>query len=189
MSFRRGLWSDPWMPWQLSRRCQQHNVHHARTNEVGIDEDIATDPALFLWAPDPKNDAPWRKYQGAYLPLPMSMLFLVSCFHPRLSSCCFPIFLSSGNTGRLEQLERCCSESACLECAYQRPFCEASCGPKGAGATDVARHAAGSQHTTRHGRSLTSLACKELDCRSCVACLALCLHAGGAPLVICVCIQ
>ena len=87
------------MPWQLSRRCQQHNVHHARTNEVGIDEDIATDPALFLWAPDPKNDAPWRKYQGAYLPLPMSMLFLVSCFHPRLSSCCFPIFLSSGNTG------------------------------------------------------------------------------------------
>jgi hypothetical protein len=57
---------------------EQHNVHHARTNEVGIDEDIATDPALFLWAPDPKNDAPWRKYQGAYLPLPMSMLFLVS---------------------------------------------------------------------------------------------------------------
>lgn len=55
----------------------KHNVHHARTNEVGIDEDIATDPALFLWAPDPKNDAPWRKYQGAYLPLPMSMLFLI----------------------------------------------------------------------------------------------------------------
>lgn len=31
----------------------KHNTHHARTNEVGIDEDIATDPALFLWAPDP----------------------------------------------------------------------------------------------------------------------------------------
>jgi len=55
----------------------KHNVHHARTNEVGIDEDIATDPALFLWAPDPKNDAPWRKWQGAYLPLPMSLLFLI----------------------------------------------------------------------------------------------------------------
>ena len=46
----------------------KHNVHHARTNEVGIDEDIATDPALFLWAPDPKNDAPWRKWQ---VPLPL----------------------------------------------------------------------------------------------------------------------
>ena len=47
----------------------KHNTHHARTNEVGIDEDIATDPALFLWAPDPKNDVPWRKYQGMYLPV------------------------------------------------------------------------------------------------------------------------
>ena len=57
--------------------AHQHNVHHARTNEVGIDEDIATDPALFLWAPDPKNDAPWRKWQGHYLPAPMSLLFLI----------------------------------------------------------------------------------------------------------------
>ncbi|KAJ1479069.1 fatty acid desaturase-domain-containing protein [Baffinella frigidus] len=55
----------------------KHNKHHARTNEVGIDEDIATDPALFLWAPDPKNDAPWRKWQGHYLPFPMSLLFLI----------------------------------------------------------------------------------------------------------------
>ena len=55
----------------------KHNVHHARTNEVSIDEDIATDPALFLWAPDPKNDAPWRKFQGLYLPFPMSLLFLI----------------------------------------------------------------------------------------------------------------
>lgn len=56
---------------------EKHNKHHARTNEVGIDEDIATDPALFLWAPDPKNDAPWRKWQGHYLPAPMSLLFLI----------------------------------------------------------------------------------------------------------------
>jgi len=55
----------------------KHNTHHARTNEVGIDEDVATDPALFLWAPDPKNDVPWRKYQGMYLPAPMSLLFLI----------------------------------------------------------------------------------------------------------------
>jgi acyl-lipid Delta6-acetylenase / acyl-lipid (9-3)-desaturase len=55
----------------------KHNVHHARTNEVSIDEDIATDPALFLWAPDPKNDVPWRKFQGLYLPFPMSLLFLI----------------------------------------------------------------------------------------------------------------
>ncbi len=55
----------------------KHNIHHARTNEVTVDEDIATDPALFLWAPDPKNDVPWRKYQGLYLPFPMSLLFLI----------------------------------------------------------------------------------------------------------------
>ena len=28
-------------------------------------------------APDPKNDAPWRKWQGMYLPAPMSLLFLI----------------------------------------------------------------------------------------------------------------
>jgi len=80
----RGKWADFMRP--FGHICggmsptwwsDKHNVHHARTNEVGIDEDIATDPALFLWAPDPKNDAPWRKWQGAYLPLPMSFLFLI----------------------------------------------------------------------------------------------------------------
>jgi len=55
----------------------KHNTHHARTNEVGIDEDIATDPALFLWAPDPKNDSPARKYQGIFWPIPMSFLFVL----------------------------------------------------------------------------------------------------------------
>lgn len=34
----------------------KHNKHHALTNEVGVDEDIATDPFLYTWAPDPKHD-------------------------------------------------------------------------------------------------------------------------------------
>lgn len=55
----------------------KHNLHHARTNEVGKDEDLMVDPALWLWAPAPENDAPWRKYQGIYAPLPMSLLFMI----------------------------------------------------------------------------------------------------------------
>ena len=34
--------------------------HHALTNEIGVDEDIATDPVLFVRAPDPKNDS-WHR--------------------------------------------------------------------------------------------------------------------------------
>ena len=54
----RGKWADFMRP--FGHICggmsptwwsDKHNVHHARTNEVGIDEDIATDPALFLWSP------------------------------------------------------------------------------------------------------------------------------------------
>ena len=41
----------------------KHNKHHALTNEMGVDEDIATDPFLFTWAPDPKNDSPLRRIQ------------------------------------------------------------------------------------------------------------------------------
>lgn len=55
----------------------KHNMHHALTNEVGYDEDIALEPALHLWQPDPKNDVPWlRKWQHVYWPLPYSILFL-----------------------------------------------------------------------------------------------------------------
>ena len=55
----------------------KHNMHHALTNEVGYDEDIALEPALHLWSPDPKNDMPWlRKWQHVYWPLPYSILFL-----------------------------------------------------------------------------------------------------------------
>ena len=54
----------------------KHNMHHALTNEVGYDEYVALEPALYLWRPDPKNDSPLRKYQHWYWPLPFSILFL-----------------------------------------------------------------------------------------------------------------
>lgn len=56
----------------------KHNMHHALTNEVGYDEDIALDPALHLRAPDPRHDTlPWlRQWQHVYWPLPYSILFL-----------------------------------------------------------------------------------------------------------------
>jgi len=55
----------------------KHNMHHALTNEVGYDEDIALEPALHLWQPDPTRDVPWlRKWQHVYWPLPYSILFL-----------------------------------------------------------------------------------------------------------------
>ncbi|CAK9036509.1 Delta(6)-fatty-acid desaturase fat-3 (FAT-3) (Delta(6)-fatty-acid desaturase) (Ceeld6) (Fatty acid desaturase 3) [Durusdinium trenchii] len=41
----------------------KHNKHHALTNEIGVDEDIATDPVLFVRAPDPKNDSWHRRIQ------------------------------------------------------------------------------------------------------------------------------
>jgi len=55
----------------------KHNMHHALTNEVGYDEDIALDPALHLWKPDPANDITWlRRWQHVYWPIPYSILFL-----------------------------------------------------------------------------------------------------------------
>ena len=42
----------------------KHNKHHALTNEIGVDEDIATDPFLYTWAPDPEHDSPLRKVRG-----------------------------------------------------------------------------------------------------------------------------
>ena len=79
----------------------KHNMHHALTNEVppqpypnpypnpnpssnpnsaapqiGYDEDVALEPALYLWQPDPKNDSPMRKFQHLYWPIPFSVLFL-----------------------------------------------------------------------------------------------------------------
>jgi fatty acid desaturase len=53
----------------------KHNKHHALTNEQGVDEDIATDPFLFTWAPDPKDDSPLRKIQHLIFWVPFSALF------------------------------------------------------------------------------------------------------------------
>jgi len=53
----------------------KHNKHHALTNEQGVDEDIATDPFLFQWAPSPENDNPIRKIQHWIFYIPFSFLF------------------------------------------------------------------------------------------------------------------
>jgi fatty acid desaturase len=53
----------------------KHNKHHALTNEMGVDEDIATDPFLFPYAPDPKHDSPLRKVQHVIFPVVFSFLF------------------------------------------------------------------------------------------------------------------
>jgi len=53
----------------------KHNKHHALTNEQGVDEDIATDPFLYTWAPDPKHDSPLRKIQHLIFFIPFSALF------------------------------------------------------------------------------------------------------------------
>lgn len=44
-------------------------------NEKGCDEDIATDPFLFQWAPSPENDSPIRKIQHWIFYIPFSFLF------------------------------------------------------------------------------------------------------------------
>ncbi len=55
----------------------KHNMHHALTNEVGYDEDIALAPALYLWQPDPKDDVrSLRRWQHLFWPIPYSVLFL-----------------------------------------------------------------------------------------------------------------
>lgn len=53
----------------------KHNKHHALTNEQGADEDIATDPFLYAWAPDPSQDSPLRKVQHLIFWIPFSAMF------------------------------------------------------------------------------------------------------------------
>lgn len=53
----------------------KHNKHHALTNEMGVDEDIATDPFLYTWAPDPSKDSPLRKIQHWIFFIPFSFMF------------------------------------------------------------------------------------------------------------------
>lgn len=55
----------------------KHNKHHALTNEQGVDEDIATDPFLYTWAPDPSDDSPLRKIQHYIFWVPFSFLFAI----------------------------------------------------------------------------------------------------------------
>ncbi|CBJ31246.1 Fatty acid desaturase [Ectocarpus siliculosus] len=54
---------------------EKHNLHHAFTNVVGVDEDIM--PPFWLWAPKHRRDRPWRKFQHLYWPLPFSLTFLL----------------------------------------------------------------------------------------------------------------
>jgi fatty acid desaturase len=42
---------------------------------MGVDEDIATDPFLYQWAPSPENDSPIRKIQHLIFFVPFSFLF------------------------------------------------------------------------------------------------------------------
>lgn len=42
---------------------------------MGVDEDIATDPFLYQWAPSPENDSPLRKIQHWIFWIPFSFLF------------------------------------------------------------------------------------------------------------------
>ena len=53
----------------------KHNKHHALTNEQGVDEDIATDPFLYAYVPDPSQDSPLRKIQHYIFWVPFSFLF------------------------------------------------------------------------------------------------------------------
>jgi len=55
----------------------KHNKHHAVTNFKGVDEDLATEPLLYVHEPDPSKDVATRRFQHIYFPLPLSMLFAV----------------------------------------------------------------------------------------------------------------
>lgn len=55
----------------------KHNKHHALTNQMGADEDIATAPVLYVWEPHPEDDSPMRRYQHFLWPLAFSTLFLM----------------------------------------------------------------------------------------------------------------
>ena len=59
----------------------KHNLHHACTNQVGVDEDIMSDPFFFLWAPDPARDSRMRKLQHLYALPVYSILFALWRFN------------------------------------------------------------------------------------------------------------
>jgi fatty acid desaturase len=51
------------------------SLFHCAANEQGADEDIATDPFLFAYAPDPSQDSPLRKIQHIIFPITFSFMF------------------------------------------------------------------------------------------------------------------
>lgn len=53
----------------------KHNKHHAHTNQMGVDDDIAAGPLLYTYAPDPSRDSPFRRFQHYTFFLPFSLLF------------------------------------------------------------------------------------------------------------------
>ena len=53
----------------------KHNKHHALTNEMGVDEDIATDPFIFPYVPSPEHDSPLRRVQHYTFLAVFSFLF------------------------------------------------------------------------------------------------------------------
>lgn len=55
----------------------KHNKHHALTNEIGVDEDLATEPVLYVYPPNPNKDSIFRKFQHYYFFLPLSLLFTI----------------------------------------------------------------------------------------------------------------
>lgn len=66
--------------WNSSLRASPNDhaslsLSYFLANEMGVDEDIATDPFLYAWAPDPKDDSPLRKIQHLIFFVPFSALF------------------------------------------------------------------------------------------------------------------
>jgi len=53
----------------------KHNTHHVHTNQMGVDADIANDPILHLWIPDPSKEFPLRQYQHLYYHLVYTFLY------------------------------------------------------------------------------------------------------------------
>jgi Fatty acid desaturase len=47
------------------------------TNELGVDEDLATDPLLYVYPPSPERDSAFRPFQHILMPFPLSLLFAV----------------------------------------------------------------------------------------------------------------
>jgi hypothetical protein len=48
---------------------------HIAIQQVGVDEDIMVEPALYLWPPTAERDKPWRKFQHLLWPIPYSITF------------------------------------------------------------------------------------------------------------------